>query len=47
LRNKSKLLRNAIRSLLGGGYGLAEDQLKVVDEVLHTFILNSVLKFWS
>ena len=36
LRNKSKLLKNAIRALLGGGYGLTEDQLKVVDEVLHT-----------
>ena len=33
-RNKQGLLKNAVDSLLGGGYGLTEEQLIVVDNVL-------------
>ncbi len=32
--NKNKLLRNAIETLVGGGYGLTENQLEIVDHVL-------------
>ena len=34
VRNKAMLMRNAIRTLLGGGYGPTEDQLRVIDDVL-------------
>ena len=33
--NKDKLLKDAINTLLGGGYGLTEEQMRVIDDILN------------
>ncbi len=44
--NYEKLLQDAVKTLLGGGYGLTEEQLRIVERVLETIENNEDKAFF-